>query len=33
MRILFIGTVQFSYDVLKELLTLPYDVVVFCTLQ
>jgi methionyl-tRNA formyltransferase len=33
MRILLIGTVQFSYDVLKELLTLPYDVVGVCTLQ
>jgi methionyl-tRNA formyltransferase len=33
MRILFIGTVQFSYDVLKELLTLPYDVVGVCPLQ
>ena len=33
MRILFIGTVQFSYDVLKDLLTLSYNVVGVCTLQ
>ena len=33
MRILFIGTVQLSYDVLKELLTLPYVVVGVCPLQ
>ena len=33
MRILFIGTVQFSYDVLKDLLTLSDNVVGVCTLQ
>ena len=33
MRILFIGTVQFSYDVLKDLLALSYNVVGVCTLQ
>jgi len=33
MRILFIGTVQFSHAVLKELLVLSADVVGICTLQ
>lgn len=33
MRILFIGTVQFSHAVLKELLALSADVVGICTLQ